>query len=284
MLRYYNSWKNITKKYSNEDTIFIYQMGKVGSSSLESSIENSIHVHSFFPKNHICMLRDKAKAGFGIKYYFSRMKTYIHGWLIRKIIRKRPITKIITLVRDPVARNISQYFHDLDAYLFSAHINFLGNRPAALMTRNQQVGLLPEVFESEFPHNYPLCWFDQELKQMTQLDIYSEPFNKSEGYSVIKNANFEVLCLRLDKLDANIDRIEKFIGIGFQLNNCNRAEEKWYSFIYQNFKSHFKFSNQLVANKMLVNQFVEHFFTQAEQEDMLSKYTVKTEEVSELKS
>lgn len=253
--------KQLLDSYADEKNIFIYQMGKVGSTTLENSIKNAIHIHAFYNKNYTCPVRLKGLAKFGLKHVIYRAEQEILAFLLREIFKRRKRTKIITLVRNPMARNISMFFHDIDAYLFLAHTNCLNTRKMALATRNQNLDLLSDVFNQDFEHQYPLEWFDKEFKPMTGIDIYATDFDQAQGYSIINKNNIEVMCLRTDKIKDCVGELGDFVGCDIELSLDNQADSKWYADIYREFKDNYKLPIKM-QNKIKNSQFYTHFFSE----------------------
>ena len=251
--------KALIQRYKNEDTVFVYQMGKVGSTSLEKTIPNAIHVHAFYNANHTCPVRLKGLAKFGVKHFIYRLEQELMAYLLRRAFRSRRNTKIVTLVRNPQARNISMFFHDLDAYLFSAHTNCVNSRKAPLATRNQNPEILKEIFETEFDHDYPLNWFDREFKAMTGIDVYQYSFDKEKGYAHIKSGTFDVLCLRTNVLNNSVELLSEFLSEGVTLVSENTAEQKWYSSAYAEFKANYQYPKEM-TDKIETSPFFKHFF------------------------
>jgi hypothetical protein len=252
-------YKEILLQYSDEKTIFIYQMGKVGSTSLELALPNAVHVHAFYSKNHTCPVRLKGLAKFGFKHFIYRVEQELLALLLRRAFKSRTHTKIITLVRDPQARNISMFFHDLDAYLFAAHTNCLNTREAPLPTRCQNADVLVDIFNQEFDHQYALNWFDEEFIPMTGIDVYCQAFNKEDGFTFLENDKTSVLCIRTDKLSTCTEQIKQFTGENIELQYENKAEGKWYESIYRHFKSAYEYEPDLLA-KQKTSKFYKHFF------------------------
>ena len=249
----------LCKRYKDKDTIFIYQMGKVGSTTLENSIPNALHVHAFYNANHTCPIRQYGIYKFGFLHYFYRVEQEILSYIIRYIFKKRKNTKIITLVREPVSRNISMFFHDIDAYLFAATTNCMNSRKKTLSTRSQEGNILVDVFNQEFNHDYVLDWFDKEFLPMTGIDIYSYEFNSSIGYSRIQENNVEVLCLNIKKLSSSINILNQFTGSPITLLTSNYADEKWYSHAYQEFKVSYS-PPEAYQLKVKKSKYYNHFF------------------------
>ncbi len=257
--RRFTRHKDLLDKYKASETIFIYQMGKVGSTSLEHSLPSAVHIHAFYSKNHTCPVRLKGLAKFGLKHFFYRAEQELLGWLLRRTFKKRRHTKIITLVREPQARNMSMFFHDIDAYLFAAHTNCLDSRKLPLPTRCQHSSVLVDIYNQEFDHDYVLHWFDNEFLPMTGINVYDNSFDKEQGFSHLKCDSVEVICIRTDKLKYCMAEVSKFVGQEVILDNVNQANEKWYGDIYQNFISSYKLPE---AQKEKINrsQFFRHFF------------------------
>jgi len=257
------SYQKMIAKYKAPETIFIYQMGKVGSTTLEHSLPNAIHIHAFHSKNHTCPVRMHGLSKFGLKYFYHRAEQELTCFLLRRAFKQRENTKIITLVRDPLARNISMFFHDLDAYLFSAYTNCLNTRPKALATRSQQTDMLNDIFEQEFDHYYPSRWFDEEFLAMTGINVYKHDFDKEKGFKVIREQSgkrrIELMVIRTDKLSHSVDEISHFIQEPIKLLTTNQAEDKWYAELYKSFKISYVFPEK-IKSQLYDTQFYRHFF------------------------
>lgn len=198
------------------------------------------------------------------------------GWLIPPVsahdrlgirLRKQVIDRgrraaIVTLVRDPIARNISSYFEHLDA---------IWHRPNA----HEYVSLpsLIEGFRMRFPHAEPLTWFDDEMRQVTGIDVYQYPFAAS-GYLVVSHNNIEVLILKSELPDASKARmLSDFLRVtSLSLAPVNRTSHKAKGAVYQAFVKTLRFESGYVE-QMLGSRYVRHFYTAAEQDALWRKYT-----------
>jgi len=260
VIRSFNYYQNLYKKYADEKNILIYQMGKVGSTSLEDSISNSIHLHTLYLDNHTCKPRQAGLFGCGWHFYINKCKQHLINLMLRKAIKSREKTKVITLFRQPLQRNISMFFHDLDAYVFNAQSNLLKSKVPALMTRQQEGNILFDIFEKQFDHSYPLNWFDKEFERLWGINIYQQPFNKDLGYSYISKGNIELLCIDMSKLNESLPEISHFVGETVKLSTKNQASAKWYGTLYSDFKKHYKPSDKiqsLITNSKMNKHFIE---------------------------
>ena len=229
------------------DTLFIYQMGKVGSTALERALPNAVHMHSLF-QNPPCPARQALSGG-----RLSGLRRRLSDAAKFRVIRSRPNTKIISLVREPLDRNIAMFFQDLHFWL-SAYIEKYPHR-----MRDEGQELLVDAFNELFPHDYPCTWFDREVKQLTGIDVFEHPFDRSEGYSIITNGPYELFVLRVDQLSALLPEVSDFVGFEVVLPQANRGDAKWYADAYRQFKADYQpsLSMQTLLNN---SQYSQHFF------------------------
>lgn len=101
-----------------KQTVLIYQMGKVGSSSIYQSLAQSddfkpYHIHTL---NQITIQKIKERSK--LKGLKIEQHIYDSEHILGKFFEQTPQDKlkIITLVREPISRNIAAYFQNLDVY------------------------------------------------------------------------------------------------------------------------------------------------------------------------
>ena len=187
--------------------VLVYQMGKVGSSSVyQSLLDCKSRPDLDIRHQHYIVRKDLAKlqpgADIGLKERIQK------GIQDGEIGRGRPKVKIITLTRRPTDRNISAFFQNHASYQFNA-------------------GNVAQVFQRQYPHGTPLEWFDRELKALTGIDVYQTPFPKAQGYQTLANDHFEVLIVRMEDLDRCHTAIRNFLGIpGLKIQKRNVSSNK----------------------------------------------------------
>jgi len=222
------------RKLKKAPPVFVYQMGKVASSSVHLSLKWEypgvvLHSHNF-RKNH---------PRFKIRQLFEYRK------------QGNPI-KIVTLVREPVSRNVSAYFENLERY-FGA----LSREKIQALTNSQ----LMEKFLAEFQHDVTLEWFDTHLKRDFGIDVYDYPFDHQQGYVTIKKDNLEVLIMRHDLTDAEKEKfVKELTGLReFRLKTFNVGENKLYANLYKEFKRVSIPAGYL--ERMTNSKYCKHFYT-----------------------
>ena len=169
----------ISKKYS---PILVYQMGKVGYSTIHASLS------AIMTNNHVYSIHYLSSSSIQSveRYYLKKSKpvpSHIkNSKQIRQFIDKylgQIRFKIITLVRDPVARNISSTFQNIELGL--PHIKYTKKEQAV----NDIENLLMNSFQTFDEDTDQVCtWFGKEIEDVFHFDIYSVPFDINRGYQI----------------------------------------------------------------------------------------------------
>jgi len=258
------SWYQTLKR--QEQPVLIYQMGKVGSSALEKSIEGSIHLHDL-------MSISASKQISPVRAQLHKPKTnYVKRLLKRAIminmLKRKQHVRIISLVREPIGRNISMLFQSLPFWVAD---KYLKDDSAV---RSERPQLLHEAFEEHVNHHYPLEWFDNEIKALTGIDVFIHPFDHELGYQTYQKGNFSLMVIRTDKLDQSQQAISEFLQQDIQVTHDNQSENKWYSPLATEFKSSYQLKPEFVED-MLSSKLAMHFFTSSEIDNIKNKYTQK---------
>ncbi|WP_319204526.1 putative capsular polysaccharide synthesis family protein [uncultured Ilyobacter sp.] len=261
--------KKLKSTLLSKEIILIYQMGKVGSTTIEKSLEklgknNVYHIHHFFKEPSLENIKINSNLKLFIKsnrenifFKLKRLTLYIFC-RIKKV-------KIITLTREPIERNISMFFQDFPQVLYE---NYFINPRRNEMTQNQ----IFKLFEENFNHELPLRWFDEEIKRYFSVDIYNYPFDKESGYSIIKESNIDMFVCKLEKLNFLENELKEFLELDeFKLEDSNSSRVKWYYYLYKEFKKNY-IPNKHYLNSMYNSRFINHFYTVEEIEIFKKKW------------
>jgi len=240
--------------YLKQDAlIVVYQMGKVGSRSVADSLRMGginpvFHVHRMIPSNI-----ERVKNGFR-KRNAPPLDERIGRMLYNKISKGKRKAKVITLVREPLSRNISAFFENLQLFIGSDQKD-----------TDYPLKKLIDIFINEYSHEVPLQWFDLELKKATGINVFDYPFPRHKGYMTIEKNNIELLIIKLEIPDALKERaIGDFMHLNkFQLIKKNIAKDRAYSKTYQQFKKTIRLPSAYVQ-KMLSSKYATHFYNEKE--------------------
>ncbi|TFH88164.1 hypothetical protein EQG41_04475 [Billgrantia azerbaijanica] len=212
--------------------VLIYQMGKVGSSSLYASLSEqytglTVHTHDF-RSNHA---------------------DYRVRWLYRRTITKGQRLKVITLTREPVSRNVSAFFQNFQRLVGVA-------TEEVDMTTEE----LRTAFLARYPHELPLTWFDDNILECFGINVFAQAFPK-EGIARHVKDNIDILIMRSEiDDDAKSEAVRNFLGLtGFRLRNVNISAQKPYGEMYGRFVKEVRLPPGYIEN-MCASRYFRHFY------------------------
>ena len=251
--------RNIDKK------IFIWQMGKVGSSSVYSSLLP----HSQPSPWQVPSIQDNS-----------------HHWPIHNNVIQTHETKllydilhysdeefvIISLVRDLLDRNISAIFQSMNYEESWRNQYFIAREDDfKKMPYDRQEEAILHHLQRLNTGSAVTSWYDNLFKSHIYypeidkyfIDIYAKPFDQEKGLQIYesKSPRVTMVIVRLEDLNRREKELGAFLGIdGFRLLSRNRAEEKWYQPIYTRFKERYKPStDELEA--IYSSRFMQYFYS-----------------------
>lgn len=243
--------------------VLLYQFGKVGSSALEKVIPGSVHMHDLMSTKASDMISPVRYRLLGDRPIYWCVKK----WMYQLVPLLYQRVKIISLVREPIGRNVSMFFQSLPFWLADRFVT------EGEELRSESKSLLEDVFSRDFNHRYALDWFDKELFRYTGVDIYSQPFDTEKGYQIFSKKNIDILVIRQDRLMEMEPVVEEFLGAEVRFEYENRAENKWYGPLKKEFEKGF-FPNKDYALEMLNSKYSRHFFSPSEIQSLEQKYGV----------
>lgn len=266
-----------------KNIVIIYQMGKVGSSSIYFTLKdyyklpNVMHMHHMSPKylEQIKTWHTENRYRY-MPRHLLESEAFYNKWEKTKINKK---IQIITLVRDPIAVYISSIFQNMDQVyyefidetkkikqqeLISYIITTLGDEERASKGR---------FFNW---YNYFMNWFDNELKEVFGIDIYTESFDMSKGYQILSHDNIKALILKVETLNqSNKEAFSRFLQINdFELKNTNIGENKKYGKCYRTLLDNIIVPSEIL-DKVYSHKLVKHFYSEDEVKQFKSKWGKK---------
>ncbi|ACK64155.1 conserved hypothetical protein [Rippkaea orientalis PCC 8801] len=267
---YYQLVSRLSHEVRQPELILVHQMGKVGSSSIYKGLKKLnlgipiYHTHVLNPKQ-LEDLRQKIKS-YNYRRYGERVITelYLHKQIQQGLNGKT--WKIITLVREPIGKNISDFFENLDNDVWYRN-EYIGHK---------NVDELMEHFLNEFPHEAVLTWLDRHITNVFGIDILGKDFPKNKGYQIFKTDNIEILLIRMEDINLKIvEAMREFMNIeNFTLSKVNIGDEKKYANKYQQFKQSINLPESYL-NKMYNSKYTKHFYSENEIENFQVKWIRK---------
>lgn len=246
-------------------------MGKVGSQSVVSSLERSelgrpvLHVHFLTDAG----LEREARSYRSNWEPSQRAAHVFSGQALRSRRKRRPeeCWDVVTLVRDPVARNLSSFFQ-IGERQYGQDFASVQSDPEGARRR------LTEAFLNRFDaHDHPLCWFEAEFERALGIDVYATEFGHDEGFTIIEGRAARVLVLKLERLaEASGEAFRRFFGLSeLPLAERNITDDKAHGDLYRRFVDDIRLPQEYLE-RMYSSRFARHFFTPAEVDGLISKW------------
>jgi hypothetical protein len=241
-------------------------MGKVGSQAVTASLDaaglRTAHVH-FFSRAGL----RRAEQVYEASWDPARLPW--HVWEGRRTaarLRSGERLDIVTIVRDPVARNVSSFFQVADLQ-YGIELGALEDAGAF----DEVTRLFLETFDE---HEVPLRWLDDELAAATGIDVYESDFDVERGWVVVEGARARVLVLRTDRLgDTFTAAVEAFLGRpGIALLQRNVSADKATGELYNEFRRCARLPDAYL-DQMYNSRLARHFFDDDELAEMRRLWT-----------
>jgi hypothetical protein len=242
------------------EPIVIYQMGKVGSKTVEAGLQ---HADLPSPICHCHMLNNldsiEAEALRSRVNPVETLQAVQHARGLRNTLLGTDYVRcrVVTMVRDPIARNISAFFQNIAEFIPTALEQF----DAGDLDVNDVI----QRFLTSFNHNIPEGWFDNQLKPVFGIDVFAQYFSPERGYAIYHSTKADLLVIKLEMLDACAqDAMREFLGLEhFELGKVNAAENKEYKYLYRAFLNTIAFPDGFVE-RMYESRLARHFYTDRE--------------------
>ena len=248
--------------------VLVYQMGKVGSTSIHAALAEReefdvFHIHTLRESQISALSEVASAANLPIPGHIQEAQSVLDSGVL-----KRNVVKIITMVREPLNRNISDLFE-----------NFLPEDVAAGRGTGSAVQTavedLQQFFLNTYNHKNAMSWFDREFLVSTGIDVYGSKCNSRGRFRPMREKNLEVLILRCEDPDAyKAKAVEKFLELDrgqLEFGRENVGSLKPYAAVYEAFRESLKIPpelSQIYRESKLGN----HFYTSEEQISLRRKY------------
>lgn len=265
-----NSDRNVDKK------IFIWQMGKVGSSTVYRSLlpyskpctweVPTIKNNTYWPSYNNIIQTHSIKLLYDFLHYSDE-----------KFV-------IVSLVRDLLARNISSIFQSMNDEEEWRNQHFIANLDDfQKMSYDQQEKKITQQLIRLNTGTAVTSWYDNLLRSHFYypdidkyfVDIYAKPFDQENGYQIYESrtSRIKMMVMRLENLNDQVDVMGDFLGIdGLHFISKNVAAEKWYNPMYKRFKERYK-PTPLELEAIYNSRFMRYFYSPDQIRLLIEKWT-----------
>jgi putative capsular polysaccharide synthesis protein len=239
--------------------VLIYTMMKVASTAVSEALRpieglNIFHVHSISPARTRRVREEVRRRGLtSVKKGLDNHEDFAQA-LADGLIKPGHPAKVIALVREPIARNVSFYFQSLDDLWQTKNAH-----------ENIELERLLAEYPDRFMHERVLAWFDEEFKTVLGIDVYEQPFPREAGFQRIDSGPYEVLIMRHDLDDRVKERcLADLIGVStVSLTPRNISAQKPYADVYREFLRRVELPADYV-HRLLDSKYARHFYSPEE--------------------
>lgn len=228
--------------------ILVYQMGKVGSTTIVDSLRRTsvkksvLHLH-FLSDDLERVRQEHREAGIDPLPYHLEISSALR-WQLEQA--KSLQFQAVTLVREPISWKLSDCFENPE---------FNGLCPE---TRSEELtAYLRKLLDEHSICQQQEQWFESEIKGVMDLDVFASPFSRAEGWQVLGN----LLILRLEDLSrVGPTVLADFFGLPgpVQLLAGNKQTHSAYRRLIENFRV-----PEALADKIYSTRLVRHFYDEA---------------------
>lgn len=238
-------------KWTSDDSVLIYQYGKVGSTALNKSIPGSISTHDLYG-----FMPGKLGLRLTKGWWYVNCWIYVDRFIRRALIGRRKKIKIIVPLRDPASRNLSMYMQKLPYY----YADYFRLYPDNALSEGDD--LIKRIYLNTFCHEYCDLWFEHEFSRFTKINIDEIKLEKGQRYGVVEKGKY--CCLFLDykilREQSGISVVSEFLGSEFEMVSANSGDKKWYSEVYSRLRADEEFMRSVkstVAKSKVALKFYE---------------------------
>ena len=183
--------------------VLVYQMGKVGSSTVARTLRACpdlkrpvLSVHFMVPREIEAAKQYRRRVGGAAGVGNVLTLGAVVGNRIAAV-GDRVCFPVVSLVRDPIAREISSVFQSSSLLGEALRV---GDR----IDVDRASAFLTERFSAPDPCGYAEQWFDRELAVTFGIDVFDQPFDRDRGYTILRSRRANVLLLRTEDLDRTL--------------------------------------------------------------------------------
>lgn len=233
--------------------VIIHSMGKVGSSTVFESLKDEIPYDRLF-QVHFLNQENLKK----IKDEYTKTQSY-RALKVLNSSRSRKV-KIITLLRDPVARDLSALLQNYNLIFGIEDVVKLSKQACLQWLKKQD-------------HTYPNRWFESEFSAFWGINIFDLPFERHKQYEIYSLEEIDLLVFKMEHLNEVFEEgIKEFLNINVAQKRENLSSQKKGSRLYQELRSEYVISGSQI-DKIFKNDFMAHFYSDSEIDSFIKRWS-----------
>ncbi|MBD5510993.1 MAG: hypothetical protein HDR08_07050 [Lachnospiraceae bacterium] len=245
--------------------LILYAMPKTGTQAMKATLNQYGYEHTYVHFLNINTPLDKQF----YHYYGEKIPCLAHllhdSEYVKKyhlnVLKEKKI-KIITSVREPIARNYSMIFQAIKNW-----------GPYPLVRKSNGNFAQGVIDYLEYCSSSTWDWFEDEIKEVFGIDIFRYPFDKENGYCIIKTDKVEIFLYRLESSRKLGKALGEFLGAekSIDMLTFHEASKEEYRFVYAQLKNEIQIPDAVIS-QYYDNDKMRHFYTEEEITDLKNKW------------
>jgi hypothetical protein len=240
---------NRTTQTMVDADLYLFQMGKVGSKSIESAIRRATGSTALIPHFH---------------WANQLINTYPDCFFdLGQIIDQPRKAKrlVIAGVREPISRVLSGQFQAVG----EAESSRRSEDMLALLGRSPEEAVHAIAGDVELITG----WFDHRF--FCGLDVYATPFDAAAGHAVLENDKLRVFVYRQDRLRECWPALSEFVGHELPWTETNRTADKAVNGDYRRIADTVRLPAGYLE-QVFDSRYARHFFTEPERRQLIQRW------------
>lgn len=229
--------------------LYLFQMGKVGSKSIEAAVRAATGSDRLIPHFHWAnqLINTYPDCFFDLEQIFNYPRE-----------GKR---SIVAGVREPISRVLSGRFQAVA----EAESSIVADDMRALLDQP------PEAIEAIIAADVDLItgWFDHRF--YCGLDVYGAPFDPAAGYAILENDKVRLFVYRQDRLRTCWSALSAFLGQDLPWTESNRTADKAASADYRKLMDAIKLPAAYLE-QVFDTPYGRHFFSEPERRQLIRRW------------
>ena len=234
--------------------LILYTMGKVASSSVSNAILDAgigcYYVH-FLAQDRITSLLQSFFANDDFPIVPPHMIRSLQAY---NSLRLNKEVKVISLLREPVSRNVSSVFQNLPKRL-------AGDQDAILAR-----------LRSNPPH-WPDVWFETDFIPTMGIDFFKADIDPTKDVFRFRNGKIDLLIIKSQTADRRKEAlIGNFLGTKISITRENDSSDKWYGETYSEVMGNLGVIGSEYVEKCLNCRYFKKFYSLEERRQTAALY------------
>lgn len=256
----------------SRNPVLIYTSPKTGSSTVASYLKRTMTRGPVYKVHFLSGRNLEVSASNYRRENNAEPPIIVLSRFLSRVVNANPDInwRIITLTREPFSRAVSALFQVIER----RHPEMIDRNGGVLIDKAVE-HLQGQLTSFEGESTRIFRWFDEELKTVFGIDVYQQPFNHEEGFTVLTRGNVKILIIRLEDLDRSLAKgVSRLTGVDMpaRIPRLNTGKGKHLSEAYERCRRRLSLPRE-VCRDICNSRYVRHFYNEEEREQLIARYS-----------